>query len=184
MTTQPTAAPALTEALLLLADLYATVKGECPSLIDDDRGGNSTLALRIEDLLAATQAPAVPDRLLQDEPGNDASKLSRALASKPDARQIVRENFPAPAVTPAEADRWALVPIEHDVHPAFNAMVLAVARALVDPGFSGLTKDDLAKVNCTNVVRQAVRAAVEHRQRFPQSYPAPPGAEQQAGKVT
>jgi hypothetical protein len=34
-----------------LAELYATVVGECPSLLNEDSGGNSRLALEIEDLL-------------------------------------------------------------------------------------------------------------------------------------
>ena len=34
-----------------LHELYYTVKGECPSLLNEDSGGNSKLALRIEKLL-------------------------------------------------------------------------------------------------------------------------------------
>lgn len=34
-----------------LAELYAMVKGECPSLLDEDMGGNARLDLEIEELL-------------------------------------------------------------------------------------------------------------------------------------
>lgn len=35
----------------LLAHLFALVEGECPALLDDDRGGNSQLGIEIEDAL-------------------------------------------------------------------------------------------------------------------------------------
>jgi len=41
----------LAAAKTALAELYALVDGECPSLLDDDSGGNSNFALRIEDIL-------------------------------------------------------------------------------------------------------------------------------------
>jgi hypothetical protein len=41
-------------------------------------------------------------RLLQDEPGKGAQGLSRALASKPDARHVVRQAVAAPDVPPAD----------------------------------------------------------------------------------
>lgn len=34
-----------------LSELYAMVRGECPSLLNEDSGGNAKLALEIEDLL-------------------------------------------------------------------------------------------------------------------------------------
>lgn len=37
-----------TELRAVLAELVATVKGECPSLLDEDSGGSADLALRIE----------------------------------------------------------------------------------------------------------------------------------------
>lgn len=36
-----------------LRELHALVKGECPSLLDEDSGGNSRLAMEIEDALAS-----------------------------------------------------------------------------------------------------------------------------------
>jgi hypothetical protein len=39
-----------------LRDLHAMVRGECPSLLNEDSGGNADLAIRIEEILdAATQ---------------------------------------------------------------------------------------------------------------------------------
>ena len=35
----------------LLRELHAVVVGECPALLDEDRGGNAKLALGIEDAL-------------------------------------------------------------------------------------------------------------------------------------
>lgn len=35
-----------------LRELHATVEGECPSLLNEDSGGNARLALEIGDLLA------------------------------------------------------------------------------------------------------------------------------------
>ena len=40
----------------LLSELYALVKGECPSLLDEDSGGDSNLAIKIETLLAGSAA--------------------------------------------------------------------------------------------------------------------------------
>jgi len=34
-----------------LADLFALVEGECPSLLNEDSGGDSGLGIRIEDIL-------------------------------------------------------------------------------------------------------------------------------------
>lgn len=39
-------------ALDALRQLYALVKGECPQLLEEDRGGDGVLALEIEELLA------------------------------------------------------------------------------------------------------------------------------------
>lgn len=47
-----TAAPDMYEAL---KELYAVVKGECPSLLDEDSGGDSRLALEIESALAKAE---------------------------------------------------------------------------------------------------------------------------------
>jgi len=47
----------------LLAELHALVKGECPSLLNEDSGGNGELALAIEDALSspgAAQTREVP----------------------------------------------------------------------------------------------------------------------------
>ena len=38
---------------VLLSELHAMVVGECNALLDEDRGGNSRLALAIEDALEA-----------------------------------------------------------------------------------------------------------------------------------
>jgi len=38
-----------------LKELYAVVKGECPSLLDEDSGGDSRLALEIESVLAKAE---------------------------------------------------------------------------------------------------------------------------------
>lgn len=46
------AAPDMYEAL---KELYAVVKGECPSLLDEDSGGDSRLALEIESALAKAE---------------------------------------------------------------------------------------------------------------------------------
>ena len=35
----------------VLHELYATVQGECPSLLSEDSGGDALLALKIEELL-------------------------------------------------------------------------------------------------------------------------------------
>lgn len=45
------------EPLDLLRELHAMVKGECPSLLNEDSGGNGDLALKIEDALAASPPP-------------------------------------------------------------------------------------------------------------------------------
>lgn len=44
-----TAAPLL---LTALTELHALVKGECPSLLDEDSGGNWSLAIAIEEAIA------------------------------------------------------------------------------------------------------------------------------------
>jgi hypothetical protein len=41
------------EAVEALRELFALVKGECPSLLNEDSGGDGALCLRIEDALAA-----------------------------------------------------------------------------------------------------------------------------------
>ena len=40
------------KTLSLLRELYATVMGECSGILDEDRGGNSRLALDIESALS------------------------------------------------------------------------------------------------------------------------------------
>lgn len=47
------------EAIRVLADLYALVRGECPRLLNEDSGGDAALALRIE---AALRAEGEGDR--------------------------------------------------------------------------------------------------------------------------
>jgi hypothetical protein len=45
----------------LLRELFETVKGECPSLLNEDSGGDGDLCIAIEDCLrAADQPTAVP----------------------------------------------------------------------------------------------------------------------------
>lgn len=47
------AAVARAEALhVVLCDLLAVVRGECPALLDEDRGGDANLAMRIDAALA------------------------------------------------------------------------------------------------------------------------------------
>lgn len=87
---------------------------------------------------------------------------ARALAP---IKQALAATAPNSGAAPAEG--FALVPVEHDVHVSWGSMELAAARALTDPGFSSLTREDIAKVNMTNVVRQIVKAAVSHRERWP-----------------
>lgn len=48
------AAPELRDTL---QELFALAKGECPSLFDEDSGGDGGLSIRIEDLLADTSKP-------------------------------------------------------------------------------------------------------------------------------
>lgn len=50
-------APALREAL---EDLFAVVRGECPSLLNEDSGGDGELSIRIEDLLSSTATEQHP----------------------------------------------------------------------------------------------------------------------------
>lgn len=40
------------DLVAVLAELYALVKGECPSLLNEDSGGDAELSFRIEKLLA------------------------------------------------------------------------------------------------------------------------------------
>ena len=40
-----------------LREIHATVKGECPSLLDEDSGGNARLDLEIESLLTEQEKP-------------------------------------------------------------------------------------------------------------------------------
>ncbi len=42
----------------LLAELYAQVRGECPSLLNEDSGGDGTLDLEIRTLLASVSPPS------------------------------------------------------------------------------------------------------------------------------
>lgn len=54
MTDHATAIESQNIALLFaLRELHAMVKGECPSLLDEDRGGSAHLDAEIERLLAA-----------------------------------------------------------------------------------------------------------------------------------
>lgn len=46
-----------------LSDLYAMVNGECPSLLNEDSGGNAELDLRISALLAEQKKRAAVDAL-------------------------------------------------------------------------------------------------------------------------
>lgn len=39
-----------------LEELYALVKGECPSLLNEDSGGDAQLDIRIQDVLARVKA--------------------------------------------------------------------------------------------------------------------------------
>lgn len=87
---------------------------------------------------------------------------------------------------PAEPPKgFALVPVEHDVHASWASMEFAAARALTDRGFSNLTRKDLDHVNLTNVVRQIVRAATDHRAKWPErwAFAAPPQTPQAAGAI-
>lgn len=43
------------ETKALLGELFAMVKGECPSLLNEDSGGNAKLALEIEKTLSHTE---------------------------------------------------------------------------------------------------------------------------------
>jgi hypothetical protein len=47
-------------AVEALEDLAATVRGECPSLLNEDSGGDAELAMRIDAILAE-RTPASPD---------------------------------------------------------------------------------------------------------------------------
>lgn len=78
-------------------------EGEFPLLLDliDFSGENKThtvLKAAYRAMLAAApaSAPTVQAGLLQDEPGKDARKLSKAIASKLDARELVRANTMPP----------------------------------------------------------------------------------------
>ncbi|MGB3070935.1 MAG: hypothetical protein WBC18_20450 [Ottowia sp.] len=48
---QPERVPLTDEAIDLLSELHALVWGECPSLLNEDSGGNSALDLRIRDCI-------------------------------------------------------------------------------------------------------------------------------------
>jgi hypothetical protein len=43
----------IAELVSILGALYATVKGECPALLNEDSGGNAALAIAIESALEA-----------------------------------------------------------------------------------------------------------------------------------
>ena len=45
-------AAAAPELLAALIELHAMVKGECPSLLNEDSGGNGRLAMQIEDAIS------------------------------------------------------------------------------------------------------------------------------------
>lgn len=53
------------EAMELLRELTAIVRGECPSLLDEDSGGNSELSIEIDEILDGGVC-ATPDVLVQD----------------------------------------------------------------------------------------------------------------------
>lgn len=53
------------EALELLRELAAIVRGECPALLDEDSGGNSALSIKIDEALGGGVC-AAPDGLAQD----------------------------------------------------------------------------------------------------------------------
>ncbi len=53
--------------LTLLSDLTCLVRGECPSLLDEDSGGDSKLSIAIEEAisLAQSQPPSMADELAE-----------------------------------------------------------------------------------------------------------------------
>jgi hypothetical protein len=84
MTTPPDFRP-------LLEDLHALVCGECPSLLNEDSGGDSRLALAIEEALAANPAPApvpVAERL----------QLAEGLAARPLLERLAAITISTPAI--------------------------------------------------------------------------------------
>lgn len=62
----------------LLSDLTCLVRGECPSLLDEDSGGDSKLSMAIDDALS----------LAQSQPPSMADELAEALRS---LRSAVRD---------------------------------------------------------------------------------------------
>ena len=64
----------LTDYRVLLAELYALVCGEAPSLLNEDSGGDARLDMAIESALAANPAPApvpVVERLPEEGAPSD-----------------------------------------------------------------------------------------------------------------
>jgi hypothetical protein len=59
----------LARAKYLLEELYALVIGECPSLLDDDSGGNGEFALKIEEFLASFEGVKTKAKEGDQEPG-------------------------------------------------------------------------------------------------------------------
>ena len=62
---------------VLLEDLYALVKGECPGILNEDSGGDADLALNIEQALAEPVGKAHPDDIAVD---NFAAAMKIKLA--------------------------------------------------------------------------------------------------------
>ena len=76
------------EAIATLKEALARPSGVITAKITDE----STAAEIIAFWRAGAQDEA-DDRLLQDEPGKDARKLSKHLAGKLDARNVIDQNF-------------------------------------------------------------------------------------------
>lgn len=67
---------------------------------------NSQRLRQVLALESELRSATIKQRLLQDEPGKGASKLSKTLAAKPDAKRVVRETYgrsSIPAAPPAPA---------------------------------------------------------------------------------
>lgn len=85
-----------------LQNLYATVKGECPALLDEDRGGNSALAMEIEDIVATPVVQGEPVASIKCALCGDKTRIPPVC----DACHDSMGTRAIPAPSPKEAADW------------------------------------------------------------------------------
>jgi len=163
-----------------LVELLATVKGECPSLLDEDSGGSAALEARIVDALAAPTGAALPGWKIEQQHDifgtvivtapNGYVATTNATSRNPEnvlrmlaLAALAAPTGAAPAALPQEVYAWRDAKLaEIAALDAYNARVLYARQRDEVDGF-GRTRVDAefqAWTAASNTAHAALKAMI------------------------